>query len=603
MNWYMGDGTPDTSGASEDPVKVAAAEMAATTAVFAMQKAQMAESGLGGLVGGAVPSPEVIANFQKGGPANVDPYAGLSRDEKIALLTQLQKSRGEAPSQDSTETLVDTSKPIEKALRNVTSEELDAYTRLPRNAQPISEQASAPDFSKGFIATAGTVVKYLSPEQGAKYAANLARLGAKLRPATDADLAGFQKACGDDHEKPMPEKKDKEEDKKPAYMAKSDGEGSRGGKVIGHTSSGKPIYDTDHEAHGSIESFKKHYGSLSDKDHKDAAALHRAKSKETGNKQHSHAANAHAAVAKHGSKALNQKYGSDVYGVSSHLELLGKVKKSEDLPNDFDGLSSLDAIVQKSQSGAQVMDSNNPIDILSEFIQKSSGGMPTGEPPTDLPTSLREVDGGQVAGVGAPTGAQSPAPSTVASTSGASGVPAEDLQGKTPGEKDLESEAGGQKLQKSIPFVDWDQAADEGEFLRAQLASQLLNKSLDVTIGAGVKRERQEAVEEAQELPSVYFQKGGNTVYVDSEDRRIEKAMSRTGGTTFTQGSQANIGAPVQHESSCPNCDSMVKSYLSSCTECGVNFKGVQYEAQGLVLEKSIAESILYRGDEDISIG
>ena len=43
------------------------------------------------------------------------------------------------------------------------------------------------------------------------------------------------------------------------------GEGSKGGKVIGHTKSGKPIYDShDHESH-------KHFTS---EDHKNAADLH-----------------------------------------------------------------------------------------------------------------------------------------------------------------------------------------------------------------------------------------------------------------------------------------------------------------------------------------
>src|ERR1035437_837598 len=43
------------------------------------------------------------------------------------------------------------------------------------------------------------------------------------------------------------------------------GEGSRGGKVIGHTKSGKPIYDTfEHEGHKDFNA----------QDHKDAADAH-----------------------------------------------------------------------------------------------------------------------------------------------------------------------------------------------------------------------------------------------------------------------------------------------------------------------------------------
>jgi hypothetical protein len=51
----------------------------------------------------------------------------------------------------------------------------------------------------------------------------------------------------------------------------SKGEGSRGGKVIGHTKSGKPIYD--HFDHKSHKDFTK-------KDHNDAAKLHMKKFRE-----------------------------------------------------------------------------------------------------------------------------------------------------------------------------------------------------------------------------------------------------------------------------------------------------------------------------------
>lgn len=48
-------------------------------------------------------------------------------------------------------------------------------------------------------------------------------------------------------------------------LNKSGGEGSRGGKVIGHTKSGKPIYDTfEHEGHKSFDKY----------DHSDAVKLH-----------------------------------------------------------------------------------------------------------------------------------------------------------------------------------------------------------------------------------------------------------------------------------------------------------------------------------------
>ena len=47
-------------------------------------------------------------------------------------------------------------------------------------------------------------------------------------------------------------------------MKSGSGEGSRGGKVIGHTQSGKPIYETTGRWHGDYTK----------QDHKDAIALH-----------------------------------------------------------------------------------------------------------------------------------------------------------------------------------------------------------------------------------------------------------------------------------------------------------------------------------------
>lgn len=49
------------------------------------------------------------------------------------------------------------------------------------------------------------------------------------------------------------------------YFEKASKEGSRGGKVIGHTKSGKPIYDSFHH---------KHHESFSAKDHRDAFSAH-----------------------------------------------------------------------------------------------------------------------------------------------------------------------------------------------------------------------------------------------------------------------------------------------------------------------------------------
>lgn len=56
------------------------------------------------------------------------------------------------------------------------------------------------------------------------------------------------------------------------YLAKA-GEGSRGGHVIGHTKSGRPIYETT--GSGRSSSFHEDSKGYTRNDHRDAAALHR----------------------------------------------------------------------------------------------------------------------------------------------------------------------------------------------------------------------------------------------------------------------------------------------------------------------------------------
>lgn len=58
-------------------------------------------------------------------------------------------------------------------------------------------------------------------------------------------------------------------------LLKAAGEGSRGGKIIGHTKTGKPIYSGDHESYGRHGTLKTgHFKGWTDQDHKDAGLVH-----------------------------------------------------------------------------------------------------------------------------------------------------------------------------------------------------------------------------------------------------------------------------------------------------------------------------------------
>ena len=84
-------------------------------------------------------------------------------------------------------------------------------------------------------------------------------------------------------------------------------EGSKGGKVIGHTKSGKPIYENaNHASHKDFTS----------NDHRDAKALHYGRADELREKQ---------APAKRGSKADNERIQGD-----KHHKLASEKRAVED---------------------------------------------------------------------------------------------------------------------------------------------------------------------------------------------------------------------------------------------------------------------------------
>jgi len=80
-------------------------------------------------------------------------------------------------------------------------------------------------------------------------------------------------------------------------IEKAGGEGSRGGKIIGHTKSGKPVYlKNNSQFHAD------HYRKFNADDHEDAADLH----SKSGNKK---AVNAHKKMASYERKEESKEFG------------------------------------------------------------------------------------------------------------------------------------------------------------------------------------------------------------------------------------------------------------------------------------------------------
>lgn len=128
----------------------------------------------------------------------------------------------------------------------------------PEHSKPVDLFEPPPQpYHKGFLSSMAMVKQYLTPEQFKKYEARVM-----------AGLARIQKAGG---------------------------EGSRGGKVIGHTSGGKPIYESggsgDHQINLHVQHLKRH---------KEAGRAEHAK-------RHQQAIDAHHALNTHEGKGINAK--------------------------------------------------------------------------------------------------------------------------------------------------------------------------------------------------------------------------------------------------------------------------------------------------------
>lgn len=509
--YFNGDGTPDNSVESEDPYKVAAQEMQATTAVLAQQKTELATSGVANVaMMGSVPSPEVLMKAM--GQTTKDPYAGLVRDEKIALIEQLKKSQAQQP--------------VEQEVEIVKAEVAEAPAITVEDQRLLKSEVTTNDISFSDIETYIQKSTVISKS-----------------PPTATDILNF-------------------------FLSKSvANEGARGGKIVGHRKNGLPIYES---------------------------------SLKEGEKLPGTADTANSFVHEEDSKGV--LHVKNVKGIYNIQNVKGKFvvhfkdnkTQKESVIGSADSLESVKKMIK--QHGSESMKK-----------AEGQGAMPAaGDPPSSMPMSMRTVDGESLEGVGNPTGPQSPPATTMASVTGIDEDEEEDdLQKKTPKDEDLMETADGSAMKKARGnFIDWNQAADDGQLLKAQLISQLLNRSEDVYFGIGVKPAQHVPVVEQPKMPNVYFQKGGAYVYVDSEDQIIEKALNRANALTFTQGGQVNLGAPVQHEASCPHCNSLVKSYLYSCTECGVPLRGtIRAEAQGLLLSKSVSSTLIPNEDEDIKIG
>ncbi len=159
-------------------------------------------------------------------------------------------------------------------------------------------------------------------------------------------------------------------------LIKAKGEGSRGGKIIGHTKSGKPVYQTKGASH------EESYGKFTAQDHKDAANLHNEEAYTHDahrmhaspimrshhgvmGQHHSHVANRHEILSEQLSKKEHESKLSD-----DEKKIIADQKKKQ-IDHHEKMKDAHDGIVQhlKSKYGKDE-DSSHINDILSHHIQQ-----------------------------------------------------------------------------------------------------------------------------------------------------------------------------------------------------------------------------------------
>jgi len=117
-------------------------------------------------------------------------------------------------------------------------------------------------------------------------------------------------------------------------MKAGKGEGSRGGRVIGHTRSGKPIY-----ASSSRNKWKEHHKNFTEQDHKDAEHVHSQFQDHHENEQERHddIADEHATERREREKLKHEKMSDDHFNASLHHSVLKNAHKTTRKHGDLGG--------------------------------------------------------------------------------------------------------------------------------------------------------------------------------------------------------------------------------------------------------------------------
>lgn len=352
-------------------------------------------------------------------------------------------------------------------------------------------------------------------------------------------------------------------------------EGSRGGHIIGHTKSGKPVYASGGKT-----------GGFSPKDHRDAAELH-AKNANSHHKQATSLADEGPPEDQESDDDYEYQMGYDFHDKKAdhHRVIAGR---HTDAASKKKAASHLESKDKKSKTTEKSMRSQ-AADELKYFLSKASGGLPTIETPDTGDIYASEVNGGPFNG-----------PQTGSSTSRSEGYPKDapksidstpcknSVKGRTDG--DSKSEGYPDDVPNPPEISDWHQAkqlnrnqlerSQTGTSLQATqnqvaheaaLQRQAMRKSMegeDVVAARGVRSPRHAPQPEMRKSREVQH---GLITYVDNGTDQMASEMLKSGH--YFGGAQPNF-IPNQRSRLntgvlCKSCDATHSAMYTACPSCG----------------------------------
>jgi len=360
-------------------------------------------------------------------------------------------------------------------------------------------------------------------------------------------------------------------------LEKAGGEGARGGVVIGHTASGKPIYRSS----GSASQFKEQHSGWSAEDHKDAQGAHAQHLEGVQAKRKPH----FEAAASASSPEAKEQATSQLDAVDREH---GRHESNMKYADHGRAIKRLQRAARKASTTEKSMDKINSLD---DFLAKAEQTMPEGGPNENLATRHTE-DGMGLEGAPKPSGSSDSAASPAIDNP----KPSKDKLSEDDAEVERQMREHKKPIEKGATVVksldsSTGYSREHAEQLTAHAdavsRSRLLKGAADLVPELGAPQPVGDSIqlEKAQQFSTF----GGMVQVSNASDLACEQLQKSEG---FWHGEAPGVTpaqAPIHQDRQC-SCGALYKSYLTACPNCSrgaVVSRVLPVEVGGPLLEKS----------------